>query len=435
MQEYVATDTVTVYGVAITMEERDNFLNLNSLVYSRIYKPMLMRRTGPSPINTYAYSFSIIDSVTLYRSHPRFCWFLYENDDTCSNKNPMTVPCYEFYFDTPAKINRMTDTFYVGRYKPISMDVDIYEFGGEYSSSIPSTIYESGLGYEGMGLDFFFHCNGYQDRKWGVFFPIIGFRCGPVKQYWLEEYGGHYAIVRWLSFDDSTMYNLRLMGEDGSDTTVATTDTVYTFNWLSDSVRYNVTLRKQCHYATSNYDTTVCSEWSAPIFFGTTILDTVWRTVTVGSNNPNMGTVSGNGVYADSSTVMLTATPFYGYEFDAWADGDSTNPRQVLVVSDTAFTAIFREVEDTTAGIMHPQTIDFMLQPNPARGTVQIMLPTTAQGARLSLCDMAGRELESRIVAGTYEEWDISGLPTGAYIVKLATAQGTTTRRLLVENP
>lgn len=111
VQEYVSTDTVTVYGVAIplrnTCESRWTIADTNSN-----YRAMLMTRVGPSPFNTSAYSMNLVDTVTLNRSHPRFCWFKYE--DTCKH-NIFNAPCYEFYFDTPLQINRMVDTFYVGR--------------------------------------------------------------------------------------------------------------------------------------------------------------------------------------------------------------------------------------------------------------------------------------------------------------------------------
>ena len=436
MQEYVATDTVTVYGVAITMENHyEGLLDIDTNNgYSKLYQALMMNRMGVSPINPRAFSFSIVDTVSLYRAHPRFCWFHYEGD--CDSAKSLVTPCYEFYFDTPTRINNVTDTFYVGRnYQNtvISPDVRFFpnEYGGEFDASLPGTIYQGGLGYDGIGLDLFFHLVSPHDKKWGVAFPIIGFRCGPVKQYWLEEYGGNYAIVRWRSTEEGTLYNVRLVGDDGSDTTVVTPDTVYVFNNLSDSVRYNVMLRRQCHYATSNYDTTVHSDWASSIYFGTSLLSTVWRTVTVGVNNPHWGAVNGGGVYADSSTVTLIAGAYEGYAFDAWNDGVTDNPRQVLVTSDTAFTAIFRDVEDTV-GIMRPGAEGFTLRPNPAHGTVQIQLPTSAKGGLLTLCDLTGRELEVRTVTATTMEWDVSALPAGAYLIKLTTPQGSATKKLTV---
>lgn len=246
-------------------------------------------------------------------------------------------------------------------------------------------------------------------------------------------------IVRWRNAEEGTTYNVRLVGEDGSDTTFLTYDTTLVLPQVSDSVRYTVMLRKQCHYATSNYDTTVSSDWLSYLSFGTTILppdttvrDTVWRTVTALSANPAWGVVYGGGVYADSSVVELTATPFAGCDFDAWSDGNHFNPRLVFVVSDTTLVARFIG-DDDTVGIAQPMVEAFTLQPNPARGTVQIQLPAAAKGGNLSLCDMSGRELEVRPVEGSTMEWDVSALAAGAYIVKLVTAEGIATRRLLVE--
>lgn len=68
--------------------------------------------------------------------------------------------------------------------------------------------------------------------------------------------------------------------------------------------------------------------------------DTVWRTVTL-SCDTAMGTVSGAGVYPDSSAVVISATPFEGYHFVAWNDNDTHTVRTLMLVSDTAFTAYF----------------------------------------------------------------------------------------------
>ena len=367
MQEYVSTDTVTVYGVAITVENHwSPSLDDQNENYNKKYRALLMRRLGPSPISNHV-SMEFIDSVSFKRAHSRYCRFMYE--DECDEKKTLVTSCYEFYFDTPEQINRMTDTFYVGRY--LNSDNVPYfgpeEYGGEYSTSIPSTIYQS-HDYTGDALDMFVHCNGYQDRKWGVAFPIIGFRCGPMRYYWLDSYAGDSAVVRWRSVEQGTLFNVRLTGNDGTDTTIVTTDTVIVLTQLSDSVRYNVMLRKQCHYCTSNYDTTVYGQWTQAIGFG-----------------------AGGG-------------------------SDTTGGGS-----------------DTTSAIVQARGVDFVLSPNPAHGTVDVQLPAEALGGRLTLCDLAGRELINLAVEESWMEIDISELPSGAYLVKLATAMGTVTKKLLVQ--
>ena len=432
VQEYVATDTVTVYGVALTFGKPSDNIDTSNYNFRTRYNFLLMNRIGPSPTSVLEYTFGRIDSVSFLRSHPRFCWFRYEDD---CDKLEMTTCCYEFYFDTPAKINRVVDTFYVGRernfYGVTSIAVP-EEYGGEYSPSIPSTIYSGSFGYTGNDLNHFQHCVGNSDRKWGVAFPIIGFRCGPVKHYWLDSCSRTSAILYWRNAEVGATYNVRLVGEDGSDTTFITTDTTIDLVGLSDSVRYSVMLRKQCHYATSNYDTTVYSPWSVSSF-GTTIPPTVWRTVTVTSGNPGRGTVSGGGMYADSTTATLVASAFPGYEFDTWSDGSSYNPRSVLVTSDTSFKAYFRVAPDTT-GIALLEDGDFLLRPNPTHGTVQVLLPTAAIGGHLALCDLKGRELEVHTVTDTTMDLDVSHMPAGTYLMRLTTAKGESAKKLVVRN-
>ncbi len=66
-----------------------------------------------------------------------------------------------------------------------------------------------------------------------------------------------------------------------------------------------------------------------------------YRTLTLDVNDATMGTASGAGVYPDSSLVTISATPFEGYRFDSWDDGDTNAVRTLLLVSDTTFTAYF----------------------------------------------------------------------------------------------
>lgn len=389
VQEYMTSDTVTVYGVAVTVKNQRTQVPIYNNCST--IRALMTIKLGINPNNSNYYRMQQVDTVTLFRSHPRFCWFKYEDD--CKQQS-WTEPCYELYFDTPAQINTMTDTFYVGlEYLGYDDILPTYP-AGRYSNSLPGHIYgaistgENSLGWP-SGYDCFSYHNSAAKKLWGVAFPIIGFHCKPVTQYWIipYTYTGNSIALSWPSNDDGTVYNLRLVGEDGSDSTIVTTDTTVLVTQLSDSVRYNVMLRKQCNYATSNYDTTVYSEWLSYISFGTTILP-------------------------DTTTIDTTAV-------------DTT-------VVDT--TVVDTTVVDTV-GIMHPMGEDFMLRPNPARGAVQIVLPAEALGGMVVLCDLEGRELIVRKAMTTTMDLDVSKLPQGVYLVKLLTSRGTHARRLLVERP
>ncbi len=63
--------------------------------------------------------------------------------------------------------------------------------------------------------------------------------------------------------------------------------------------------------------------------------------VTLSVNNSNYGKVSGEGVYAHNSQAVLTATPYYGYHFVRWDDGNIKNPRTLIVVEDVSYVAYF----------------------------------------------------------------------------------------------
>lgn len=65
--------------------------------------------------------------------------------------------------------------------------------------------------------------------------------------------------------------------------------------------------------------------------------------LTVTSANPEMGTVSGGGEYAENATATLVAEPKDGYHFTQWSDGSKDNPRQVVVTANASYTAQFEK--------------------------------------------------------------------------------------------
>ena len=69
------------------------------------------------------------------------------------------------------------------------------------------------------------------------------------------------------------------------------------------------------------------------------------HTVSVFSNNESMGEVSGSGQYEEGSAVTIAATPAHCYQFLRWQDGNTDNPRQIVVgATDATYTAYFANV-------------------------------------------------------------------------------------------
>ncbi len=64
-------------------------------------------------------------------------------------------------------------------------------------------------------------------------------------------------------------------------------------------------------------------------------------TITVESNNPDWGTVSGGGTYPFGDTIQIEAIPNIGHEFLTWNDGIVDNPRDIVVTHDSTFVALF----------------------------------------------------------------------------------------------
>ena len=63
--------------------------------------------------------------------------------------------------------------------------------------------------------------------------------------------------------------------------------------------------------------------------------------LTLNRNNTSYGTVTGSGTYDHLAEVTITATPKENYYFTSWSDGNTENPRTVVVNSDTTITANF----------------------------------------------------------------------------------------------
>ena len=144
--------------------------------------------------------------------------------------------------------------------------------------------------------------------------------------------------------------------------------------------------------------------------------DTVWRMVTL-SCDSTMGTVSGGGLHADSTYATLRAMPLAGYRFVAWNDGDTLNPRNVFVVSDTAFAALFEWVDDSV-GIAEwrAENGEWSVWPNPASGSVTI---ATDRPIVVTLLDVSGREVLRQALPAGGARVDISRLMQGVYFLRL----------------
>lgn len=63
--------------------------------------------------------------------------------------------------------------------------------------------------------------------------------------------------------------------------------------------------------------------------------------VSLQANNDLYGSVSGGGMVPHGDTITITATPYEHYHFLRWQDGDTHNPRNIIVLEPLSFEAFF----------------------------------------------------------------------------------------------
>ena len=63
--------------------------------------------------------------------------------------------------------------------------------------------------------------------------------------------------------------------------------------------------------------------------------------ITVESNNPDWGSVSGGGTYHYGDTIQIEAFPNLGHLFLGWEDGNTDNPRSIIVTESQTYVALF----------------------------------------------------------------------------------------------
>lgn len=125
--------------------------------------------------------------------------------------------------------------------------------------------------------------------------------------------------------------------------------------------------------------------------------------VTAGEN----GTVSGGGEYNYNTEATLTATADADYIFNQWSDGNTENPRKVIVTADATYTAEFAEYK----GVNSTEDMGLMIYPNPMTDFLRIEGECTS----IELYNSSGKLVFSTDDASTI---DVSSFSHGAYILK-----------------
>ena len=94
------------------------------------------------------------------------------------------------------------------------------------------------------------------------------------------------------------------------------------------------------------------SSWS----YFSNFIEVVMDTLTVETENSEMGMVEvlEEPSCANGSTATIAANANPGYYFTAWSDGNTDNPRYIVVTQDTIITAHFEEIVGIDTPLLHP---------------------------------------------------------------------------------
>lgn len=353
------------------------------------------------------------------------------------------VPVYEQYFSSPVVVE---DSFYLGM-NICSLNPDMSWFpqwaallyqllGNNYGSierwdnldscerNLPHMQYRGVHTNENGEVQDVMYLRHIAGRY--LIFPIIvpDTGCASVAGLTVAEADSGRARLTWNRRIGHTLWEVSY-GPEGvsadAGTVVTCSDTTTVLERIESGMRYWAYVRAVCE----RRDSTYYSGWTGPV----EIYIPVRHTVVAEANYAERGRVDGGGVYEEGEEAVLSARAWRPYIFLKWNDGDSTNPRRIVVTQDTSFTAVFTNLE----GIVSVDSLggDVWLLPNPAKDRVRVQSRIGLK--RVEIYDTQGRSVLSQTAEGNAAELDISQWAAGSYVVLVHTERGSVSKRMMVE--
>ncbi len=150
--------------------------------------------------------------------------------------------------------------------------------------------------------------------------------------------------------------------------------------------------------------------------YTTTILVTqkdVQYTITVLSDNAEQGEVSGGGTFDEGTEIEISATAYNGYQFLAWDDNNTDNPRTITVTEDATYSASFVE----NSGIEKNNVSKISIIPNPASDMIYITSSETISG--IEIVNVMGQVVFQMDANEGNAICNVSDLSNGMYFVRI----------------
>lgn len=277
----------------------------------------------------------------------------------------------------------------------------------------------------------------------GTFATRIQSDCLPLENPRVERVTNHKAYLAWDPDQNNISYDLHVFNT-WYDTITHSALCYDSVAGLEIGLTYYASVRAYC----TNHDQPC--EWSDTIAFSTQTCPDV--------SNVTYSNLEGNSVTLDwecDSTVSLWEIQYgipgfsQGTGFSCFADhhpfelrgltGESSYELYVRSICDhdwyselwsnpIYFTTPYSSINDPDASPL------FTMTPNPAHNKVAIDITSPIFGnSRILIRDAAGREMRQIPISQTHFTLDLSDLASGVYFVTLATTQGSSVQKLIIE--
>ena len=142
------------------------------------------------------------------------------------------------------------------------------------------------------------------------------------------------------------------------------------------------------------------------------------------------GTITEGGTYAEGTEITLTATPDEGYQFTQWSDGNTDNPRTLILTQDTSLVAHFEIIylQPDTVTLCYGETYQWHDKTYDASGVYIDTLSSGVATLYLTILPQVEETIEeATICSGDTYTWQADGkeyAESGTYSVTLQDMNG-----------
>lgn len=266
----------------------------------------------------------------------------------------------------------------------------------------------------------------------------------------IDSVGGDYTSATFAWHGDGSDYQVMITPDRNGTGIVSTSATSHTFAGLQPATTYTLSVRKDCtddllgysHWATAIFTTDAhdcpsVAELRAENVTPNSIL-VAWDTVDGAQGyllqygaHPYSVVEGADTFVAGSSCLLNNLDSGTAYDIHIRARCEANWLADGYISLYGVFTP-----SDVAIKMAAPDGLDFLLAPNPSKGQVTVILPESMPfPATLTVTDVRGRKVLRNELSTDNMQHAARNLtlPAGLYFVTLATPQGSSTQKLIVQ--